>query len=229
MTNIDMRIRKWIARIFPGRFPHLYSTLDNPMIVPLQEAAYRLGVDRYIRPGDKVLDVGFGLGYGLEIMGEKAGALVGIEIDRRAVERAQVLIDRLPVLQDIRQYDGVKIPFPQGDFDVITCVDVIEHVPDYQNLLREMVRVSRRIVIISTPNRRPEFSLSNGRPRNPWHLREWSYEEISKILGNISGVQVEWNFLDGPWEGPIRVSSAINEHTMAFAPALILETAVLSS
>lgn len=215
------RVRKWIARLLPGWFPGLYSTLDEPMRVPVQEAAYQLAVQRYIRPGDRVLDVGFGLGYGLEIMIAAGGKLSGIDIDCKAVNNAQQLVKEYSSIEEIREYDGKTIPYPDKSFDIVTCIDVIEHVPDYLGLLVEMVRVSQGAVIISTPNRRPEFTRWNGRPCNPWHLREWTYEEFQVVLDQVQGIRVEWHFLVGQWEGPFEVSPIPASETMALVPALL--------
>jgi ubiquinone/menaquinone biosynthesis C-methylase UbiE len=201
----------------------MYSTLDDPQDVPVQVAAYRLAVDRYVQPGDHVLDVGFGLGSGLRILSEKADVVAGIEIDRKAVSHARRALAGYGKIRDLRQYDGRIIPHPSRSFDVVTCVDVIEHVPDYARLLAEMVRVSRRTVVVSTPNRRPENTKADGRPKNFWHLREWSHSEFAEILSNIGGIWTDWNVLDGPWDGPFAIGTDAGNETQALVPALLLE------
>lgn len=221
INKIDKRIRKLVARLFPGCFPRLYSTTDEPMQVPVQMEAYQLARDCYIRPGDSLLDVGFGLGYGLQIFATQANYLAGVDIDRKAVAAAQKLVGVIPGLQELRVYDGQSLPYGPSSFDVVTCVDVIEHVPDYLSLLKEMLRVAARLVFISTPNRRPEYTLPNGRPKNLWHLREWSYDEFDSILHQLPGVRVEWNFLDGAWEGPFHTRQVVSDATLALAPVLL--------
>jgi 2-polyprenyl-3-methyl-5-hydroxy-6-metoxy-1,4-benzoquinol methylase len=218
---MEKHIRKWIARLLPGRFPALYSTLDNPVHVPAQEAAYQLAVQRYIRKGDRVLDVGFGLAYGLEIMAAAGGKLSGIDIDYKVVKYAQRLVKEFPGIEEIRVYDGKTIPYPDRSFDIITCVDVIEHVPNYLGLIEEMVRVSKNTVLISTPNRRPEYTKRSGRPRNPWHLREWTFDEFQAVLHQVIGVRIEWSFLDGPWGGPFKISSTPSTETISLVPVLL--------
>ena len=221
-VGIGSRVRRLIAGVFRGRFPGLYSTVDDPMEVPVQVAAYQLAVRKYIQSEDRVLDIGFGLGYGMKIMAERAEQLTGIEIDRRAVSRGKKLVKEVPQIIAVKHYDGRTIPYDDNSFDVVTCVDVLEHVPDYVALLQEMVRVSSRVVFVSTPNRRPEYTRPNGRPKNRWHLREWSFQELDAILQGIPDVRVDWNFLDGPWKGPFERGSAVSEDTMALAPALML-------
>ena len=223
LSNLPKRVKRYISDLFPGHFPRLYSTLDcKVQKVPVQVAAYSLVKDDYIRQGDRVLDVGFGLGYGLQIMAERAGDLTGIEVDRRAVVKGQDLLLENPKILELRHYDGYVIPYKDNNFDVVTCIDVIEHVPDYKNLINEMLRVSKRSVFISTPNRRPENTRPDGRPKNRWHLREWSYEEFNAVLGKISGIRVEWNFINGDWDGPFEIGSCLSEDTMTLSPILLL-------
>lgn len=218
-----MRIQKWLARIWPRYFSYLYSTLNEPAIVPVQAAAYKLVLERYLSPKDRVLDVGFGLGYGLEILSAGSAKLTGIDIDARAVANGQRLMGTLERLEAIHEYDGKIIPYSDKTFNLVTCIDVLEHVSDYLGLLNEMVRVSQRIVLVSTPNRRPESTRLNGRPRNPWHLREWSYDEYNTILQGLSGVKVLWHFINGPWEGPFNITNTLREDTLALSPVLLVE------
>jgi hypothetical protein len=88
-------------------------------------------------------------------------------------------------------------------------------------LLTNLCNVARRNVIISTPNRRPENTNPEGKPRNPWHIREWSFEEFDQVLKQL-GKKVEWNFLNGPWDGPFTVSQGIEDATLALTPAIIM-------
>lgn len=41
-------------------------------------------------------------------------------------------------------YDGVDIPFPDGEFDHVLCVEVLEHVQNPEALLAEILRVLRQ-------------------------------------------------------------------------------------
>jgi ubiquinone/menaquinone biosynthesis C-methylase UbiE len=221
IAKFSKTTRKVIGRLFPNRFPGLYSTLDNQIEVPVQVAAYQLAIEKYIQPGDIILDVGIGLGYGLTQMSAKASQARGIDIDQRAVIQAQALVILNGKIKEIQVYDGVHIPYDDQTFDVVTCIDVIEHVADYFGLLLEMTRVTRRVAIVSTPNRRPEHTLPNGRPGNQWHLREWSFEEFNEILSRIPGSQVDWNFISGPLSGPFQINSDLQVDTQALTPALI--------
>ena len=223
-SRLGPKFRRYIAGIFWGKFPQFYSTADHPVKVPVQMAAYELGTERYMTAGGSVLDVGYGQGYGLQIMAGKAGRLAGIDVDGRAVARTQQLIAEIPGLEALRRYDGYHVPYPDKSFDLVTCVDVLEHVPDYRRLLSDMVRVSRTAVLISTPNRRPEYTRPDGKPMNRWHLREWTFAELDPILRQVEGVEIEWHFINGPWEGPHTRTREVLEDTQALTPVLLRAT-----
>lgn len=201
--------------------PSDYSTLDNPLEVPVQVEAYLLCRDKYLKPGDTVLDIGFGLGFGLQIMAGKAENLFGLDVDPSAVHRATRVFQGHPRVRNVALYDGLRLPLPDRSVDVVTCVDVIEHVEDYGGLLLEMRRVAQRVVFISTPNRRPEYTRPDGRPRNRWHLREWTWEELRVILTQL-GFECEWNFINGPFSGPFTLTNRSMENTLSLVPVILV-------
>ncbi|MBL0340959.1 MAG: class I SAM-dependent methyltransferase [Bacteroidetes bacterium] len=50
-------------------------------------------------------------------------------------------------------YDGINIPFPDNEFDIIFCTEVMEHVPNPEHFLSEINRVlqSGGVLIMTTP------------------------------------------------------------------------------
>ncbi len=88
------------------------------------------------------MDVGFGLGYGLNILAIKGKTVSGVDVDQQVYDYCQeTLVGRNPRLAQLSVYDGMHLPFEDGYFDVVTCVDVLEHVEDYDNFLEEILRV----------------------------------------------------------------------------------------
>ncbi len=98
----------------------------------------RAELDRLPLPQDaRILDAGCGSGRTLEELVDY-GQVAGIELDEdaaevaRAREVAEVLVGRLE-----------ELPWPPDTFDLITCLDVIEHTPDDRATLRELRRVGK--------------------------------------------------------------------------------------
>ena len=97
----------------------------------------RTELDRLDLPADAlVLDAGCGSGRTLQDLADY-GEVRGIELDPEAVEVArsrghEVEIGRLE-----------QLPWAEPAFDLITCLDVIEHTPDDRIALRELRRVCK--------------------------------------------------------------------------------------
>src|SRR5271157_2417043 len=92
-----------------------------------------------IPQGSGVLDIGCGDGTIGSLLAER-----GTEISIEGVEFAP----RPPCRVPCRPFDGGKLPFADGSFDVCLFVDVLHHTDDPSILLREAHRVTRRFVLI---------------------------------------------------------------------------------
>jgi ubiquinone/menaquinone biosynthesis C-methylase UbiE len=204
--------------------PSEYTTVDRPIEVPVQRETYYLALNEYVNENDRVLDVGCGLGYGLNLLSIKAGEVTGVDIDVKAIAYCDTYVmNKNPKVVALDHYDGYHLPYRDDEFDVVTCVDVIEHVEHYDEFIDELLRVARRYVLFGTPNRRPEFTNADGTPKNYWHLREWSYEELDEILRRHAS-HIEWHFINGAWEGPHTVSRTLAASTQGLVPVLAPES-----
>lgn len=65
--------------------------------------------------------------------------------------------------------DALGVPFPDDCFDLVICTNLIEHVPDPAELLREIYRVlkPRGVVYLSYP---PYYSPKGGHQFAPFHI-----------------------------------------------------------
>jgi SAM-dependent methyltransferase len=98
----------------------------------------RAELDRLPLPaGARVLDAGCGSGRTLVELVDY-GEVSGIELNTDAAKLAS---DR--GLGDVHVGRLEELPWDDGTFDLITCLDVIEHVPDDITALRELRRVAR--------------------------------------------------------------------------------------
>ncbi|HEY3346801.1 MAG TPA: class I SAM-dependent methyltransferase [Nitrospirota bacterium] len=154
---------------------------DHDNITPLfmrHMAAYRC-FREYLKD-KKVLEVGFGEGYGTYYLSEAAREITGIDVSLTLVEHAKgkYVRENLYFIKG----DAVGLPFPENSFDVVVSSQVLEHVKDYMAFLRELRRVVRPggTAIVATPNR---MMMVDG--VNPYHYKEFSAKELGKALGKV--------------------------------------------
>jgi len=108
-----------------------------------------------------------------------------------------------------------------GAFDVVTCVDVIEHVERYDAFVDELLRVAKRRVVFGTPNRRAEFTNPDARPRTTAPAGV-ELQGAGRILRRHAS-QIDWHFVNGAWEGPFTISRTPTDSTQSLVPALVPE------
>jgi methionine biosynthesis protein MetW len=105
-----------------------------------------------ITSGTKALDIGCGDGTFAAALSAKVPSVSGVDISAAAVAAAiRNGIDAKQV-----NMDAEPLPFADGTFDTVTCLDVLEHVFDPRVSAREIARVSRpgATLVLSTPNMR---------------------------------------------------------------------------
>ncbi len=95
----------------------------------------------------RILDVGCGTGTNLDELG-RFGNVEGVEAEDAAVEYC-----RGHGGWSVTQASGDELPFETASFDLVTLLDVIEHVPDDATILAEARRVLRPggSVLITVP------------------------------------------------------------------------------
>ena len=118
-----------------------------------------------------ILEIGTGSGYGVEILAPKATRYISID---------KKLPKNILQLDNVEYYD-MEVPpieFENGSFNAVVSFQVIEHVKEDLEFVREVARVLRPegMFVISTPN--APMSLT----RNPWHVREYNADELRNIL-----------------------------------------------
>ena len=112
--------------------------------------------------GKKVLDVGCGGGILAEAMAGAGAAVSGIDLSEKALKVA-----RLHLLESGRSVDYQHISAEDfaarhpGEFDVVTCMEMLEHVPDPASVVEACSRLVKPggWVFFSTLNRNPKSYL----------------------------------------------------------------------
>lgn len=99
--------------------------------------------DRYISNWQnlKVLDIGCGGGFTCEFMAKRGVIASGIDQSAKCIQQAQhhATINNLNI--DYRHGFAEKLPYPDASFDIVVCVDVLEHVANLNQTISEIQRV----------------------------------------------------------------------------------------
>jgi 2-polyprenyl-3-methyl-5-hydroxy-6-metoxy-1,4-benzoquinol methylase len=135
----------------------------------------------------RVLEVGCGQGWLLRDIAAALPQVALTGIDRRpgAIEFAHSLVPSA----DLRVFDASALPFADGDFDLVVCCEVLEHVDDPEAVLCEIDRVGRGHSVISVPDE-PLFWIANlvrGKHLRtfgncPGHIHHWSGRGFERML-----------------------------------------------
>ena len=91
--------------------------------------------------GLKALDVGCGGGFTCEFMAKRGVIVSGIDPVINSIQVAQEHASKSGIKIDYRQGFAENLPFDDNSFDIVTCVDVLEHVADLNKVISEINRV----------------------------------------------------------------------------------------
>jgi SAM-dependent methyltransferase len=180
-------------RIIPGEVPRDMELMHRKL--------YEFAL-QYVE-GKRVLDVGCGEGYGSAMLARKAMSVVGVDISEEAIAHAAAKYSLDNV--EFRCMPVEHLSFPGDSFDVLVCLEVIEHARGYIAALEEMRRVLRPegTLVLSTPNKNVT-SPRRARPLNIYHLHEFTIREARKLFRRYFS-EVEFFSQDDPFAGSRKI------------------------
>ncbi|MCL0082272.1 class I SAM-dependent methyltransferase [Dehalococcoidia bacterium] len=140
----------------------------------------------------QVLDVGCARGYLVHIFRELGVDCWGIDLSEYALSSAPEEVQKYLLKVDI---DHEELPFESGIFDLITCLDVVEHLANNDQAICEMRRVLKTggALYISVPSKLADFLLGIIAARDPSHINIRSKDSWIETL-DISGFRYAGEF-----------------------------------
>jgi 2-polyprenyl-6-hydroxyphenyl methylase / 3-demethylubiquinone-9 3-methyltransferase len=112
--------------------------------------------------GKKVLDIGCGGGILTEAMAGKGATVTGIDLSEKPLGVARLHLYESGQKVDYRQIaaEDLALEMPAA-FDVVTCMEMLEHVPDPSSIVRACAALVKPggAVFFSTINRSPKSYL----------------------------------------------------------------------
>ncbi|PPD39427.1 MAG: SAM-dependent methyltransferase [Methylobacter sp.] len=133
----------------------------------------------YIRPGDTVLDVACGLGYGSHLLhhNSQACSVLGVDLSAGAIAYAESNY-AIPGHIGFRAGDAENLAFiADNSVDFIAAFETIEHVPnplDYLSELKRILKPSGRVMVCA-PN---YWADETGKDPNPHHLHVYTWDRL---------------------------------------------------
>ena len=79
-------------------------------------------------------------------------------------------------------------PFPEDSFDVVTMLEVLEHIPDVEAAIRTAVRLARRYVVVTVPSK-PD--------NNPEHIHLLTKDVLTGLFSRAGCTQLRFDGVPG--------------------------------
>ena len=157
-----------------------------------------------LRPGERVLDLGCGAGRHAFEMYRRGGDVIAFDQDADELSGVRDLFVAMKeggevpagAEADIKQGDALAMPFADEEFDRIVASEVLEHIPDDETAIAELVRVLRPggTIAVTVPRWLPEkicWALSDQYHEvEGGHVRIYSDKELIGKLAN-AGLELQ--------------------------------------
>lgn len=134
-----------------------------------------------------MLEVGAGEGFISGYLSERFPAVrfATVDLDGAQVERQRRLFPRL----EAQVGSATELTALPGRYDLVICVEVLEHLDDPLRAIDQMSRLGPRRLLLSVPHE-PFFRLSNlARGKNlrrlgddPGHIQHWGRRSFQRLL-----------------------------------------------
>jgi 2-polyprenyl-3-methyl-5-hydroxy-6-metoxy-1,4-benzoquinol methylase len=168
----------------------------NPVVRRLV-AGFERSLDELLAQASpaSLLDVGCGEGVLVHrwALRRPASRLVGIDLEEDSIQAGWA--ERQAPNLEYRVMAAENLPFADGQFELASAIEVLEHVPDPAHTLAEMARCASAYLLVSVP-REPLWRMLNmargaywtALGNTPGHLNHWSKRSFVRLLARYGEV-----------------------------------------
>ena len=138
---------------FNGRKYSLKEELVKQHVLGvLRWASKVMNEDLLAGNGGRALDVGCAYGYTSRVLADLGYETLGVDISAYGTKQAKTLSSGQFLVCDAQ----TSLPFKAETFDLVTCFDVLEHLPFPEKALKNMFNVCKGTLVCTTPNKKVE-------------------------------------------------------------------------
>ena len=148
-----------------------------------------LGFLKNIYP-NSILDVGSGRGVFLFPLLN--------EFSHANITSVEILSNRLELLNNIKtgginnlnvlNQDLTNLTLLDNSFDVVTILEVLEHIPNVEKAIKEAIRVSKQFIVITVPSKEDN---------NPEHIHLLTKDKLTQLFNNNGVTNLKFGGVNG--------------------------------
>jgi len=130
------------------------------------------------------LDVGCGAGELACTFAEKGMKGIAVDFSEAAIEVASNMRDNRGIKKTDLQFKLGGLENASGkQYDLVSCLEVLEHIKNDKKLLKELVNLSKRYVLISVPAKQKLYDSSD---ESVGHFRRYEKLDLLKMLSDAN-------------------------------------------
>jgi len=184
VKNIPFKNREWQNDL--GQSENVIEWIKNPQNITLIRQGIEV-VSNLCNENTKLLDIGCYGGYLFDALGRNID-YTGIDIDEEVLKQTKKIHANYNNFRCLL-VDAYNLPFKNNSFDITTCFRVLIHVPHIEEIISEIVRVTKKYIVmvlkIGKDKTIKRTYLEEGKQKIEYY-RTFKMETLNKIFNRLS-------------------------------------------